>query len=69
MGKKFYESKTVWLGILTLIVSVLTFMQGEEWVTQYPKIVSAVGTAIGVLTIVLRYLTENAMALTAKFRK
>ena len=62
--KKFYESKTVWFGVATAVLSTLTFFQGEEWVKEYPQIVTGIGAAIGVLTIVIRYLTTSSMELT-----
>jgi len=64
--KKTFASKTVWLGILTATLSALSFFQGEEWVKEYPQVVAGIGTAIGMLTIVTRFFTTEAMALTSK---
>lgn len=55
--KEWYKSKAMWLGLITLIVSILTFVQGESWVRDYPIVVSVIGTIVGVLTIVIRYFT------------
>lgn len=57
--KKWFQSKTVWLGLLTMILSLLTFLQGESWIQQYPNIVSGIGTAIGALTVILRFVTTK----------
>lgn len=67
--KRFYESKAVWLGLLTLIVSILSFLQNEEWVVNYPYVVSAIGTTVGILTIIIRYLTDVPMKLTNRVIK
>jgi hypothetical protein len=66
--KKFYESKTVWLGILMLTASILSFLQGEELIKEYPILVSVLGTVAGILTIVIRYFTEAPMRLTQEFK-
>ena len=59
--KKWYESKAVWLGLATIALSIVTFLSGEEWVQKYPNAVAILGTAIGVLTIIVRYLTDRPM--------
>ena len=64
MRKRFYESKTVATGYLVLFISVLSFVYNEAWVQEYPKVVPFVGTVIGVLILVLRYLTVKPMELT-----
>lgn len=66
--KRWFQSKTVWLGILTLILSILTFIQGEEWISQYPQVVAIIGTVIGVLTIILRFFTHKSMELTVDLK-
>lgn len=62
--KRFYESKTVWLGVATAALSILTFLQGEDWIKEYPQVVAGIGTVVGVLTIVVRYFTSASMELT-----
>jgi hypothetical protein len=62
--KEFYESKTVWLGLMTSALSILTFLQGEAWIVEYPVAVSTIGTVVGLLTIALRYVTKVPMRLT-----
>jgi len=66
--KRFFESKTVWLGILMLVASILGFLQGEEWIKEYPNVVALLGTAAGILTIVIRYFTEKPLALRQSFK-
>lgn len=57
--KKFYESKTVWLGFMTSALSILTFLKGEAWIIEYPSAVSVIGVLVGALTIILRYVTKE----------
>jgi hypothetical protein len=64
--KNWYQSKTVWLGLLTLTISILTYLQSDELISRYPDIVAALGTSIGIMTILLRYVSEKPMALTRK---
>lgn len=54
---KAFKSKTLIVGWLTLIASTLTLWSGSEVVAQYPQVVAGLGAALGVVTLVLRYLT------------
>lgn len=63
--KKIYESKTVWFGTITSILSALTFFQGEAWVQEYPQLVAGIGVGVGLLTVVLRLVTNKPMELLA----
>jgi hypothetical protein len=67
--KKWYQSKAVWLGIFVLILSILSFLQGEAWIQEYPTAVTVIGTVVGVLTIVIRFLTGTTMKLTDKIKQ
>ncbi len=67
--KKTFESKTVLFGIATAILSALTFFQGEEWIKEYPQVVAGIGTAIGLITIALRFVTKLPMALMEKAKR
>jgi hypothetical protein len=57
-GKNWYQSKTIWVGILQVAIGVLglvaTFLQAGDYTA--PAIVLLV---VGVLTIVMRKLTEE----------
>jgi len=59
--KEWYRSKAVWLGILTLVVSILSFLEGEEWIAAYPGLVAALGTVVGIATVVIRFLTKTPL--------
>ena len=49
--KKWYESKTVWVGIITTLIGIFSLLE-----SQYSGI-SIFTTSVGVLNIVLRTLT------------
>lgn len=62
MAKRiWYRSKSVWLGILTCISSVLSFAQGHELVANNPAAVSVIGFVVGCLIIICRYLTSDTI--------
>ena len=61
MGKSRAESKTVWLGIVTALISILGLFAGQEWIQQYPEIVSYIGLAIGILTVIVRHYTTKPL--------
>lgn len=65
-SKPFWQSKTFWVNFLTLLVSVLTLIVGNEWVKENPAIVSIVGVVITGLNVVLRFLTNQAVTFTRK---
>jgi len=66
--KKWFESKSIWLGILTVALSLATFLTNEEWVKEYPQLVAILGSAVGILTIILRYFTEKPLYLNKKVK-
>lgn len=51
--KKWYESKTVWLGVITAIVGIFSFLE-----SQYPQMGIFV-TLSGVMGIVLRVFSST----------
>jgi len=55
--KAWYASKSIWLGLLTFALSVLGFAQGQEFIQQWPAVVTVIGAIVGVLTILLRFVT------------
>lgn len=61
MGKSRVESKAIWLGVLTALISLLGLIAGQEWIQQYPDIVSYIGLAIGILTVIVRHYTTRPL--------
>lgn len=57
--KSILASRTFWVNAATTAVAVLTVVAGQQWVAEYPKITAAIVGAIGVLNIVLRYITVS----------
>ncbi len=60
-GKSRLASKTVWLGILTMVISVIGLIAGQEWVRDYPIVVSGLGLAVGILTVIVRHFTDQPL--------
>lgn len=58
-AKSIFSSRTAWLGAVTTAIAIVTALQSQPWVAEYPRIASACVAAIGGLTIVLRYLTSQ----------
>lgn len=54
---KAFKSKTLIVGWLTLIASTLTLWSGSEVIAQYPNAVAGLGAALGLVTLLLRYVT------------
>ena len=55
--KSAWYSKTNLLGLVQILTGVAGVLAGSELIQQYPKAVSSIAVATGVLTIVLRTLT------------
>jgi hypothetical protein len=56
MGKDWYKSKLIWLGVLQILVSVSEFIAGVPAGTSVITIIS------GILTIVLRIVTKQTVS-------
>lgn len=63
--KPLLASKTFWVNLITTIVAVLTLIAGQEWIAEYPKVTAAIGVALGLLNIVLRIVTVDAVKVLA----
>ncbi len=59
--KQFWQSKTFWVGALTLAISIAAFLAGEDIIKKYPAVVSGLGVFLGIAQIVLRFLTNTAV--------
>ena len=51
-------SKTIWVNLIVFGFSLATFLQGSDFIQQYPQAVAAIGMVVGVLGVVLRFLTK-----------
>lgn len=59
MGKGILRSKMFWVNLLTAAVSVGTYFMDSELLVNNPDVVAGIGTAIGVVNIVLRLITKE----------
>lgn len=57
--KKALASKTVWANMAVIAVGVLGYLQGHDMIVENPTVVAAIGIAIGVGNVVLRFLTSK----------
>jgi hypothetical protein len=64
--KPWWKSKTVWANVLTSIASILLLLQGESWIAKNPETVAILGTIMGMLNIVLRFITKTEVSLRGK---
>lgn len=59
---KLFQSKTLILNWITLIVGVLAAVSGSEIIKDYPDVAAGILSAVGALNLVLRYLTTLPLA-------
>jgi len=62
-SKAWYASKTLWVQIITFVISVIALAQGQDFITSNPAVVAGMATALSVLNIVLRILTGKPLTL------
>lgn len=67
ISKPFYQSKLFWTGFVTVLVSVLaflqTFLQNEPWVIDVPWLLPLIGILLGIAIIVERVITTQPITL------
>ena len=62
MKKKWYESKTIWIGLITLIYGILKYV-GVDIGELTPE---AMSTILGIVMIILRIITNKPVELKSK---
>ena len=62
MKKKWYESKTIWIGLITLIYGILKYV-GVDIGELTPE---AMSTILGIVMIILRIVTNKPVELKSK---
>ena len=62
--KLFFESKTVWLNVITLAIAVLGVVSGSQLISDHPQVVAIIGAAQAALNIALRFVTDTSIVLT-----
>lgn len=63
--KPWYQSKTFWAGIGTVLISIIQYLQQQDWSDL--ENVNWVGVVAGGMMIVLRWLTDKPI--TSNFAK
>jgi len=63
MKKKWYQSNTIRGSFFTGIISLLSFMQGHEFVSTNPGWVAGIGVALSVLNVLNRFRTDKKITL------
>ena len=56
-GKLWWESKTIWAGVIEVLIAVLLAVAGSEVVAAYPQVASLILGAAGIAAILLRLIT------------
>ncbi len=59
--KPWYKSRTIALNALTTVVVVLTALQGQSFVAEYPRISLAITAAVSISNIILRSITSQPL--------
>ena len=62
-SKSAWQSRTVWLNVAVLTVSVLTILQENPWVTSDPRIAAGLVAVSAVAGIVVRLLTTQPVSI------
>lgn len=66
--KPILKSKTAWLGIIVLLISLGETAQGDPFVQSHPQAVSIIGTIVGALILIARWLTSEPVTLKSQER-
>lgn len=56
------KSKTVIVNVLMVVASVLAVLQGHEVIVENPQVVAGIGAVMGVVNVVLRFLTTKPVS-------
>ena len=59
--KKWYQSKTIWINVLTLGVGVLAVFTGSEWIMQHPQAAAILVAVSGTMNMLLRLFTSTGI--------
>lgn len=64
-SKPVWQSKTFWVGAVTVGLSVVAALAGNDYIKEYPQVVAVLGVASGALTILFRYLSTTTLKLSS----
>lgn len=57
--KKLLSTKSFWVSILVILISLLSGLTSLEWLIEYPKVASLLGTLLGTLMLVFRVMSNT----------
>jgi hypothetical protein len=63
--KPFWQSRTFWLNLATLVVTLGTTLLGLDWIRENPEAAALIGALIAAANLVLRFLTAEPVRLLA----
>lgn len=61
--KSLLQSKTFWANLIVTVIAVFTALANQEWVKANPGLSAGIVAAVGILNIVLRYVTVLPIAM------
>ena len=59
--KRWFQSKTMVINLLTLVVGLLATVQGADWIMSNPVASAVVLAAVGGVNMVLRFVTYKGI--------
>jgi len=59
MPKTLWQSKTFWVNALTTVATALTAIAGSDFIASYPRVSAGIATAIAIVNIGLRIITDQ----------
>jgi hypothetical protein len=59
--KKWYQSKTVWVNAITVLVGTLGYVVGNSVIQDYPSAIAALVVFQGGLNVLLRFVTGKSL--------
>ena len=62
-AKSVFLSKTAWFGLLTFVAALLAWLNGQEYIAQYPQVVAAIGMLVAVVNVALRFVSNRPVFL------
>jgi uncharacterized membrane protein HdeD (DUF308 family) len=67
--KPWWVSKTFWVGVLTALIGLLSFLNEMPFMAAVPWLSSAILFLAGILMIILRFLTNKAVTPIFRLRR
>ena len=61
MSKKWWQSRTMWVNLLTLSAGVVGYVAGQDWIKDQASLVAVLVAVQGGLNVLLRLVTFKAI--------